>query len=153
FLKAYESINTFNGDKSQFKSWVFTIATRLSLNHLKTKKRWDVRAQDVCRESLMNDPSAQKTLFEKVIRSEHNQYDFKEHIDFCFTCISKTLPIEQQVTLLLKEMFDFKVSEIADIIGKTAGQVKHYLLNARNKMIDIYDNRCALINKNGACHQ
>jgi RNA polymerase sigma-70 factor (ECF subfamily) len=31
--------------------------------------------------------------------------------------------------------------------------VKYYLHTARAKMIDIFDKRCALINKEGICHQ
>jgi len=153
FLKAFENVLTFKGNTNQFKSWVFTIATRLSLNYLKTKKRWGTNAQDICRENLMNNPEEQKAFFNRVIRSEYNNYDIKEHIDFCFTCISKTLPIEQQVALLLKEVYDFKLKEIAEILGTTLGRAKHCLLNARNKMTGIYDNRCALINKRGTCHQ
>src|SRR5882757_5497645 len=31
--------------------------------------------------------------------------------------------------------------------------VKYYLHSGRNKMINIFDGRCALINKQGICHQ
>ncbi|HEX3935725.1 MAG TPA: hypothetical protein VHW43_13665 [Puia sp.] len=77
----------------------------------------------------------------------------REHIDFCLNCISKTLPIENQVALILKEMYDFQIKEIALIFGKTQGVIKHLLNDARNTMTDIFDSRCALINKNGVCHQ
>ena len=33
------------------------------------------------------------------------------------------------------------------------GQVKHYLHNARQKMIEIFDVTCALVNKKGVCNQ
>ena len=31
--------------------------------------------------------------------------------------------------------------------------VKYYLTMGRSKMIEIFDGRCALINKKGVCHQ
>ena len=31
--------------------------------------------------------------------------------------------------------------------------VKYYLHTARSKMIEVFDHRCSLINKNGVCHQ
>lgn len=31
--------------------------------------------------------------------------------------------------------------------------VKYYLHTGRSRMIDIFDSRCALVNKNGICHQ
>jgi RNA polymerase sigma-70 factor, ECF subfamily len=77
----------------------------------------------------------------------------KEHIDTCFTCISKNLPIENQIALMLKDIYDFSVSEICQILDKTEGVVKYLLQDGRKTMIDIFDNRCALVNKNGVCHQ
>jgi RNA polymerase sigma-70 factor (ECF subfamily) len=31
--------------------------------------------------------------------------------------------------------------------------IKYYLHTGRGKMIEVFDKRCALINKEGACHQ
>ena len=80
-------------------------------------------------------------------------FEIKEHITLCFTCISKSLPLEQQLCLFLKEVYEFKVSEVATIIDTSEAMVKYYLHNGRAKMIDIFDGRCALINKEGICYQ
>lgn len=80
-------------------------------------------------------------------------YEMREHIDYCFTCISKTLPIENQVALILKNIYDFQVKEICLILEKTEGVIKHLLNDARNTMTDIFEHRCALINQSGVCHQ
>ena len=85
--------------------------------------------------------------------SPQGDFEIKEHIAFCFTCVSKSLPLEQHLALLLKEIYAFKVKEIAEIIGATEAMVKYYLNVGRSKMIDIFDGRCALINKKGVCHQ
>jgi RNA polymerase sigma-70 factor, ECF subfamily len=82
-----------------------------------------------------------------------NQYDMREHIDTCFTCIAKNLPIENQVVLMLKDVYDFSLSEICLIISKTEGVVKYLLQDARKTMTDIFNHRCALINKKGVCNQ
>jgi len=66
FIKAFEKIGTFNGDLSQLKAWIFTIAARLSLNHLKKKKNWQTNAQDKCRDSLVNDPVEQNRFVGKI---------------------------------------------------------------------------------------
>ncbi len=153
FIKAFDKISTFNGEIAQFKSWVFTIATNLSINHLNGKKRWQTDAQDKCRDSLVEDANEQQKFVGKVIQSTHNTYEIAEHIDFCFTCINKTLVIEKQVALLLKDVYEFKVLEVAQIMNKSVGQVKHHLLDARKELTDIFKGRCALINKNGTCHQ
>jgi RNA polymerase sigma-70 factor (ECF subfamily) len=63
------------------------------------------------------------------------------------------LPIEQQLALILKDVYEFKNKEVAIILNRSIAVVKHLLHDSRAKMIDIFDNRCALVNKNGTCHQ
>lgn len=152
FVKAFDRIGTFRGECS-LKTWVFQIATHLAYNHLKKYKRWNVDAQDKSKAYAMSSKSVQHE-FEHINRtSAYGNYEIKEHIDFCFTCISKTLTIEHQVALILKDIYDFSVNEVADILGISKGVAKHLLVDARRVMKDIFDNRCALINKEGACHQ
>ncbi|MCG8326288.1 MAG: RNA polymerase sigma factor [Chitinophagales bacterium] len=153
FIKAYDKIDTFKGDTSQLRSWIFTIATRLAINHLNSKKRWKTNAQDQCRESLIHDKDAHHRFVSEVNNSPYSYFDLKEHISFCFTCISKTLTVEKQVALLLKNVYNFKVKEVAQIMVKSLGQVKHFLVDARKEMTEIFEGRCALINQNGTCHQ
>lgn len=39
------------------------------------------------------------------------------------------------------------------IVDNTEAMVKYYLHTARSKMIQLFDGRCALVNKEGVCHQ
>ena len=54
---------------------------------------------------------------------------------------------------MLADIYDFKVVEIAEILDTTTGVVKHHLHNARTIMQHIFEQRCALVNKKGICHQ
>ena len=45
------------------------------------------------------------------------------------------------------------MNEIVTILDASEAMVKYYLHTSRSKMIDIFDGRCALINKKGVCHQ
>jgi RNA polymerase sigma-70 factor (ECF subfamily) len=85
--------------------------------------------------------------------SPHGQFEMKEHITFCLTCISKSLTLEQQICMLLKEIYDFKVLEIVEILQTTESMVKYYLHTGRSKLVNIFEGLCALINKEGVCHQ
>lgn len=153
YIKATERLSTFRGD-SALKTWVFTIASNLAKDHLKAKKRWPVNAMDLAREQSMKQPEVHIAKFLEInSTTNESKFELREHIHFCFTCIGKSLPIEQQIAILLKEIFEFKVSEIALILESTEGVVKHLLLNSRKTMQDIFDHRCSLINKNGVCHQ
>jgi len=152
FIKAFTKISTFNQDSS-LKTWVFKIATNLAYDHLRKLKRWPVDAQDQGANLAISTKEISQSF--RIVHQTSNTgaYEIKEHIDFCFTCISKTLPIENQVALILKDIYDFQVKEICLILGKTEGVVKHLLIFSRDTMTDIFDNRCALVNKNGVCDQ
>lgn len=152
FIKAFTNISTFNQDAS-LKTWVFKIATNLAYDHLKKLKRWQVDAQDRAADLAINSEEIRQVFWMVHHTSPAGAYEMKEHIDYCFTCISKTLPIENQIALILKNIYDFQVKEICLILEKTEGVIKHLLNDARNTMTDIFEHRCALINQNGVCHQ
>ena len=76
-----------------------------------------------------------------------------EHLNYCFNCVSKTLLLTNQICLLLKEVYGFKISEIMLIVGLSEGKVKHAIADSRNDLKRIFENKCALINKKGTCSQ
>lgn len=152
FVRAFAKIATFKGDSS-LKTWVFQIATNLAFDYLKRRKRWLPDAQDRAKELAGSDEGIRQTFSIVNTNSAHGVYEIREHIDFCFTCISKTLTIENQIALILKDVYDFSVADIALITNKSTGIVKHLLLEARKTMTEIFDHRCALVSKNGVCHQ
>ena len=152
YLKALNNIQTFRGESS-LKTWVFTIASNLAKDNLRGQKRWPENVTDITKNAAL----ANKQFFQEAMNirmnSDYGQYEAREHIALCFTCVSKSLPLEQQLCLLLKEVYEFKVSEISMIIDATEAMVKYYLHSGRSKMINIFESKCALINKAGICHQ
>jgi RNA polymerase sigma-70 factor, ECF subfamily len=152
FIKAFSKLASFN-QESSLKTWVFKIATNLAYDHLGKLKRWGADAQDRAADLAIGSEEIRQVFWMVHDTSAAGTYEMKEHIDYCFTCISKTLPIENQVALILKNIYDFGVKEIGLILDKTEGVVKHLLNDARTTMTDIFEHRCALINKDGVCHQ
>lgn len=152
YLKAHKGLSSFKAESS-LKTWVFTIASNLARDLLRSQKRWPENVTDICRDKALSNRSFLEEMMGIRMTSDQGNFEIKEHITFCFGCVSKSLPIEQQVTLLLKEIYGFKVKEIAQIIDNTEAMVKYYLHVSRKRMIDVFDNRCSLINKEGVCHQ
>ncbi|MEM7125709.1 MAG: sigma-70 family RNA polymerase sigma factor [Chloroflexota bacterium] len=152
FVRAFDKLTTFQS-KSTLKTWVFTRATNLAMNLLQKRKRWPVDAQDQSKRASVSSPEIFQTYLYLNQYSPNGTYEMREHIDFCFTCIAKTLPIEQQIVLLLKDVYEFRIKEIVAIMDKSMGSVQHLLHNARKTMHAIFDQRCALINKQGVCYQ
>jgi RNA polymerase sigma-70 factor (ECF subfamily) len=152
YIKASERIDTFRGESS-VRTWFFTISSNLAKDNLRAKKRWVENVTDIGKASAIESPDYFPGAVNIQATSPHGQFEIKEHITFCLTCISKSLPLEQQICILLKEVYDFKIAEISRILDTTDAMVKYYLHTSRAKMISVFDGRCALINKEGVCHQ
>lgn len=152
FIQAFDKLSTFK-NQSSLKTWVFQIATNLSYNYLQKQKRWTPDVSEQAKRLVLGNEKLRNDIVDIHQTSADGHYDIKEHIDTCFTCIAKNLPIENQIAIMLKDVYDFSVSEICLILDKTEGVVKYLLQDGRNTMTDIFDKRCALVNKNGVCHQ
>jgi RNA polymerase sigma-70 factor (ECF subfamily) len=152
FIRSFDKLSQFKGESS-LKTWVFQIATNMSYNVLKKRNRWTVDVSEKAKDLVLSTPELSASLEQVHQQAVFGNYDIKEHIDTCFTCIGKTLLIENQIALILKDIYDFTILEIGSILNKTDGVVKYILQDARNTMTDIFENRCALISKNGVCNQ
>ena len=152
FIIAFENIKSFR-EEASLKTWVFTIATNRAKQHLKKQKRWVIDTFEQTRLMAYRETNLLDQINQTHQFSPQGVYDIKEHIDYCFTCVSKMLPIEQQIALILADVYGFKTKEICQILEASTSQIKHYLHNARKKMIEIFDHTCALVNKNGVCNQ
>jgi RNA polymerase sigma-70 factor, ECF subfamily len=152
YVRAFEKLHTFRGESS-LKTWLFTIASNLTKDKLRAKKRWPENVTDIAKQAALNNPMFFQEAMHIRSTSSQGAFEIREHIAFCFTCVSRSLPLEQQLSLFLKEVYEFTVSEIAQILETTEAMVKYYLHSGRSKMISVFEGRCALINKEGVCHQ
>jgi RNA polymerase sigma-70 factor (ECF subfamily) len=152
YLKAHTKLETFRGESS-LKTWVFTIASNLARDLLRSRKRWPETVTDICREETLHNRQFLQEAVHIRQTSPQGNFEIKEHIAFCFTCVAKSLPLEGHLALLLKEVYGFKVKEIAQILNETEAMTKYHLHVSRSKMIEIFDQRCSLINKQGICYQ
>jgi len=150
-VRVLEGIRTYRGE-ARFKSWLFGIATHVCLDHLRAKKRWRVEAQSIGEKEATADPQKVEGLT-AMMRQPEFSFEIREHIAFCFSCIARTLPPEEQAALMLKEVLGFTAAEAAGILGVSEPVFRHRLSAGRARMIEDYDGLCALINKSGVCYQ
>ena len=152
YIRARANIHSFKGESS-LKTWIFAIASNLARDLLRSQKRWPENVTDICKDAALSNHEFFQEAMTIRQTSPQGHFEIKEHISFCFTCVSRSLPLEQQLTLFLREVYGFRIKEIAIIIKQSEAMVKYYLHVGRSKMIDIFDQRCSLINKEGICHQ
>lgn len=151
-LQAFRKLTGFRGE-SAFSTWLFAIAHRLALTHLRTRKqRWPATIQ-----LEIHDRAASSAEFGAELAGEiaHPafRYEVAEHIAYCFSCIARSLDPEDSAALVLREVLDLPDREAARIVDLTEPALRHRLAAARRTMTEAFDGLCALVNKHGACHQ
>lgn len=97
-VRVLEGIREYRGE-ARFKSWLFGIATHVCLDHLRHKKRWRVDAQLIGEREATADPEKVAGLRQLMAQTDF-RYEIREHIAFCFSCIARTLPPEEQAALI-----------------------------------------------------
>jgi len=151
-LLAFTRLATFRGE-SAFTTWLFTIATRLALTHLRTRKRrWPATIQ-----LEMHDRAQQDTAFLGELGGELARPDFRyevgEHVAYCFSCVGRSLDPEESAAVLLREVFELPNHEAAKVLELSESTFRHRLAAGRRTMETAFDGLCALVGKQGACHQ
>lgn len=81
------------------------------------------------------------------------EFDAREHIAFCFSCVGRSLPFEQQAALITRDVFDLSNQEAADVLGVSHSVLRHALSEARSQMQSHYAGLCSLVSKQGICYQ
>ena len=152
WIQTFTRLGSFN-ECSSVRTWLFTIATQVAVEHHRVKARWPVDAQDKARALAAADPEIPEILRRTHWELPRARYEMREHIDFCFTCIMKTLPLDEHIILMLCDIYGFTTEEAAEVLGRAVEVVTPLLREARTTMTRIFAQRCSLINRQGGCHQ
>ena len=150
-IRTLEGLRTYRGE-SRFKTWLFGIASHACMDHLRRKKRWRVEAQLIGQHETEADSDQVKAVSATLSQPDF-VFEIREHIAFCFSCVSRTLEPEEQAALMLREVLGFSNQEAAGMIGISEPVFRHRLAAARSKMTQSFEGLCQLINKTGACWQ
>lgn len=150
-LKAWQGIGGFDG-RSRFTTWLVAIATRAAADFLRAERRWRRESQiayaNVCATS---EPMQGEVM--AVLSEPEFSFDAREHVAYCFVCIGRSLPPDEQAALVLRDVMEFSSREAANALGCSESVLRHRLAAARAAMEGRYEGLCALVNKAGMCRQ
>lgn len=152
FLRALEAPDRLPTDPSGFKAWIFRVSTNLAIDMLRHRKRWQPIDLVSIRAKAEDDP-AFVSQARSLIGSPEMKNIAREHLAACFSCVLRSQPERRAAALLLREMAGFTTEESAEILEVSAGQVKNWLQQARAEMTETFGRTCALVAKQGVCHQ
>lgn len=118
FIRAYNNISKFDSDR-KFSTWLFRIATNLSIDSLRRKKpSISLDAEIPGTEGLALNtllPGNTAAPDEQIVRAETEQWIQKE---------IGALPDKYRSAVVLKYVEDLSLKEISEIMGLPVGTVK-----------------------------
>jgi len=120
FVKAFQGLSKFRGESS-FKTWLYRIATNLSIN---VKKSGRV-SKDIGEAPDDSSQVAEHHFVDDMMAQERKKMLYKA---------IKTLPPRQRQALVLKSLQDMTCQEVADIMRCSIGTVKANVFNAIKKL-------------------
>lgn len=123
FIRAYKAIKRFRKD-ANFFNWIYTIAVRLCLNHIKKEKR-KVNIDPENINTLVHGKKHDDELLQRVIAKETN-IKIREAIQL--------LPEKLRVVFLLRVDEEQSYEEISKILRIPTGTVMSRLNRARERL-------------------
>lgn len=122
FVAVFRKLDSFDADRSQFSTWLLTIARNQCLNHLK-------------RSSL---PTVGRSEFDVEVRSAQPldamlNRELHARLDVALD----RLPLEQRTAFVLAEMQELPYSEIAIIEEVELGTIKSRVSRAKQRLREV----------------
>lgn len=153
FVRALEAVDRCPADGEGIRRWLFRIATNLALDELRRHAQWRETVVRDLREAAESNPAFVRRSLE-LVGSPETATIGREHLAACFSCTLRNFPPHKACALLLREVYGLSLEEIAGFIeGATSVQVKNWLQEARADVDARYGRTCALVAKQGMCHQ
>lgn len=134
------------------RAWLFRVATNLAFDELRRHSTWRENVLLDLRELAESNPGI-VAQSKALVGTPETKMVAREHLVACFSCTLRNLPEPKAAAFLLKEVHDFSLVEIADLLRATEAQAKNWLQEARAFMRAQYDQTCALMTKKGVCYQ
>ncbi|GGL01076.1 hypothetical protein GCM10007382_21300 [Salinibacterium xinjiangense] len=111
FLAVFDTLSTFTGTESEFRSYLFSIAYRRVVDEMRQRSRRGEPAQWLPENDLRSEPSAEDAA---DLRSS----------DESVLALFDFLPVDQRNVMVLRIVSDLTIEQIADVLGKKTGAVK-----------------------------
>ncbi|RIZ72172.1 MAG: sigma-70 family RNA polymerase sigma factor [Methylococcales bacterium] len=144
FLRAWRRLETYQG-RASFRAWLYKIATNASLDALEHLPRRTLPLESENSEGVMaaeksagNEPAWIEPFPDLWLAASSTgpeaRYEAYESISLAFLVALQILPPRQRTVLILADVMDWAVAEIADVLGISVSATTSLLRRARVTM-------------------
>jgi RNA polymerase sigma-70 factor (ECF subfamily) len=129
FVRAWKSFESFEG-RSSVRRWLYTIATRTSLDVVERRKTRTLPSLTHDREARWLEPIPDDAVPDDAPGPEA-RITAKESVRLAFLAALQSLPSRQRATLILRDVVGYSAEETAAILELTPAAVNSALQRAR----------------------
>ncbi len=121
FIKAWENLEQFNGEKGSFSTWLYSIARNNVIDHFRKTKN---QGESVDLDSIINISTQEDVNWNTSMKLELEKV--KEYL--------KTIPDDQRDIIIMRVWDDLSYKEIASILNKSEASCKMTFYRAIEKL-------------------
>ncbi|MDH2424320.1 sigma-70 family RNA polymerase sigma factor [Sphaerisporangium sp. TRM90804] len=144
-VRAWRSLDRYDGRRASLRTWLYSIATNICLDMLRSAQRRAV-AVDLGPASSpgadIGEPSAERVLVHPIPDALVLSLDGdpeevalrRETIRLAFVAALQHLPPRQRAVLILRDVLCWKAEEVAHLLGTTVASVTSALQRARSTL-------------------
>jgi RNA polymerase sigma-70 factor (ECF subfamily) len=129
FAKAYRSLRHFKG-KSTFYTWIYSIATNMTLNFLKKRRRRGGLSLDDVDSGIENDPTLVDQGHEANPHRQMNILELQKKLNEAMQQLSE----DHRTVVTMFDIQGIPHAEISEILGVSEGTVRSRLYYAHQQL-------------------
>jgi RNA polymerase sigma-70 factor (ECF subfamily) len=144
-LRAWRSRDRFEG-RSSLKSWLYSIATNVCLDHLEGRKRratpmdlGPAKAAELANLTVLPDDAWVEPIPDTLVSQDPDPAEAavrSENIRLAFVAALQQLPARQRAALILCEVLHWKAAEAAELLETSVSSINSALQRARVTLAD-----------------
>lgn len=136
FLRAWRRLETFE-ERASIRAWLYKIATNACLDALDRQKRvlptvYDPQSSSAT-EPVWLEPCPDE-WFNETATSPEAHYTSRESTSLAFLVALQLLPPRQRAILILRDVLDWQIGEVAQLLDTTISAVNNALRRARTTL-------------------
>lgn len=149
-LKIFSHLNQAKEEK--FKTWMYQLASQECDSFVQEEEPWSPDSLLIFSQYLLDHEGHDLELFE-VYTNHEEEFQIQDHVEFCFSTMSKSLFPQEQNIFLLREDAGLSPHDIATILGLSPETVKVRAEESVETLGEMLWERCSLVRPGAPCAQ